>query len=185
MSITPQYEPGVTRRARFLYRVALKYGLGWLLLMTAAACSGPYPLAQTQQSAEGVAREVLAAISRRDETRLRALALDEREFERRVWPGLPAARPERNVPWSYVWMDLRQKSDTMLARAISNHSGKAYELERVTFEGAMTDHGTYVIHREAIVWVRDAAGEQQRLRLMGSLIDAGGRWKVFSYVVDD
>jgi hypothetical protein len=163
----------------------MKHWLASLLLVSAAACSGPYPLTDTQPSAEAVAREVVAAISQRDETRLRALALNEWEFEHRVWAGLPAARPERNVPWSYVWADLRQKSDMMLARTLKHHGGQPYVLERVTFEGVTTNHGTFVVHREAVLWVRDAAGEQHGLRVMGSMIEAGGQWKVFSYVVDD
>jgi hypothetical protein len=156
-----------------------------LLLVATAACSGPYPLAQAQPSADALAREVLSAISQRQHARLRALALDELEFERRIWPGLPAARPERNVPWSYAWGDLRQKSEVTLARTLRQHGGTHYELEGVTFLGATTHHGSYTVHRETVLSVRDAAGDRQELRVMGSMIEAGGEWKVFSYVVDE
>ena len=54
--------------------------------------------------------------SRRDRARLDALALSEQEFRDHVWPDLPAARPERNLPFSYVWGDLHQKSNISLAR---------------------------------------------------------------------
>ena len=163
----------------------MKRSLVLVLLVTIAACAGTYPLTHAQPSAEALAREVLSALSQRHHARLRALALDELEFERRVWPALPVARPERNVPWSYVWGDLRQKSEMTLARTLSQHGGTHYELEGVRFRGATTHHGSYTVHRETVLSVRDANGDRQQLRVMGSMIEAGGDWKVFSYVVDE
>jgi hypothetical protein len=112
------------------------------------------------------------------------MALTEQEFEHRVWPGLPAARPERNLPWSYVWMDLQQKSTTMLQRQLAAHGGRRYELEAVRFEGSTTEHGTYRVHRNTVLTVRSAPGETLELRILGSMIEAEDGWKVFSYIVD-
>jgi hypothetical protein len=153
------------------------------VLLAVGGC-GPAPLEHAQSTPDALAREVLAAIALRDAARLRALAVDEREFERRVWPGLPAARRERNLPWSYVWMDLRQKSEATLTRTLNQHGGRHYDLQHVRFDGHSTDHGTFRIHRETVVTVRSASGEVSGLRLFGSMIEAGG-WKVFSYVVDE
>jgi hypothetical protein len=154
-----------------------------VLALLVAGC-GPPPLAHTLPSSEAVAREVLSALERRDVARLRALALSEEEFERRVWPGLPAARPERNLPWSYVWMDLRQKSDAALTRTLQEHGGKHYELQEVRFAGAATDHGTYRVHRDTVLLVRDGSAQVLELRLFGSTIEADGGFKAFSYLVD-
>jgi hypothetical protein len=148
-----------------------------------SAC-GPHPLGVAQPTAEALAREVVAAFARGDEPRLRALALSEKEFQQRVWPALPAARPERNVPWSYVWMDLRQKSDASLKRSIRQHRGEAYELIGVRFDGKTTDHGTYRISRACVLLVRDRRGIGRELRLAGSLIETAEGWKVFSYAAE-
>ena len=126
---------------------------------------------------------MLGAIQRRDLARLHDLALDAREFERRVWPGLPAAQPGRNLPWSYVWTELRQKSDTMLKRTLSDHGGTRYVLEHVSFQGE-TKYGTYFVHRRSVLAVRDERGDRHELRVLGSMIEADGGWKVFSYVVE-
>jgi hypothetical protein len=157
--------------------------VGVVLALAAARC-GPPPLAHTQPSAELLAEEVLTAVARRDEARLRALSVDEREFELRVWPGLPAAQPERNMPWSYVWLDLRQKSDAMLQRTLGEHGGRHYDLEAVHFLGESTNHGTYRVHRGTLLRVRDAAGTERELRLLGSMIETDAGWKVFSYLAD-
>src|SRR5687767_7704130 len=97
------------------------------LVVTAIAC-GPARLSNTQPTADALAREVLTALARQDSSRLEALALNEEEFRRHVWPALPAARPERNLPFSYVWGDLRQKGEMRLRATLGAHSGRRYEL---------------------------------------------------------
>ena len=149
-----------------------------------ASCSPVLPHGEAAPSAEAAAEAVLDALERRDRDRLRSLALAEQEFRERVWPRLPASRPERNLPFSYVWGDLRQKSEGRLAATLARHGGRSYELAGVTFAG-VTDYGTYRVHREATLHVRDGTGAAHDLRLFGSMIEQDGRWKVFSYVTED
>jgi hypothetical protein len=152
-------------------------------LVSATACSRVPPLANTSASAEALAGAVLDALSRRDRARLDALALSELEFRDHVWPNLPAARPERNLPFSYVWGDLHQKSTISLAETLATHGGQRYTLQRLTF-GGMTTYGHYTVHRDASFAVVDASGETETIRVCGSFLEKDGEWKVFSYVVD-
>lgn len=112
------------------------------------------------------------------------MALSEREFRDHVWPALPAARPERNLPFSYVWSELRQKSRAALSETIVRHGGRRYELVDTVF-GATSSYGSYRVHRDATLRVRDASGLQRSLRVCGSMIEDDGAWKVFSYVVEE
>lgn len=148
-----------------------------------AGCTGVSPLANARSSAAALADAVLEALARSDRARLEALALNEREFRDHVWPVLPAARPERNLPFSYVWGDLHQKSQLGLVSTLGEHAGRRYVLERVAFSGEDRYPG-YRIHRESTLHVRDASGTQVALRLCGSMLEKDGNWKVFSYVVD-
>jgi hypothetical protein len=152
--------------------------LGFLL-----GCGSP-PLVNTQRSAQGVASAVLDALVRRDRAQLEALALNETEFRDHVWEYLPAARPERNLPLSYVWGDLHQKSAASLTRTLNAHGGRRYELLGVDFEDR-TDYGAYRLHQRAALRVRDASGQEDVIRVCGSMIERDGAWKIFSYVVDD
>ena len=101
-----------------------------------------------------------------------------------MWPDLPAARPERNLPFSYVWGDLHQKSNIRLAETLTELRAQAYTLKRVTFSGK-TNYPNYVVHRDAKFEVTDSSGGSTELRVCGSFIEKDGVWKVFSYVVDD
>ena len=110
--------------------------------------------------------------------------MSETEFRDHVWPQLPAARQERNLPFSYVWGELHQKSTQSLTGLMSREGGKRYQLNEVRFS-AVTNYQTYRVHREATFRVRDASGMERDLRACGSMLEEDGAWKVFSYVISD
>ena len=149
-----------------------------------SACASEPPLTHTAASAEALAADIVQAVAQRDRARLESLALDEQEFRRHVWPELPASRPERNLPFSYVWGDLRQKSAAGLTQTLARHGGEGYEVVAVTFAGA-SHYGAYRVHRAPTIVVRGRSGDRGEIALTGSLLEKDGRWKVFSYVVDD
>ena len=153
-------------------------------LAVSVTCSRVPPLADTRPSPSSLASAVLDGLARRDRVTLEALALTETEFRDHVWPELPASRPERNLPFSYVWGDLHQKSDLALDGVLSREGGRRYELVDVRFAGD-SDYRTYRVHREATLRVRDASGTELDLPRCGSMLEKGGAWKVFSYVVND
>ena len=155
-----------------------------LALAACMACSRVPPLTDTRPSASSLAVAVLDGLAQRDRATLEALALTETEFRDHVWPQLPAARPERNLPFSYVWGDLRQKSVQSLSSVMAREGGNRYELVDVRFEG-MSDYRTYRVHREATLRVRDTAGGEHDLRVCGSMLEQDGAWKVFSYVINN
>jgi len=142
----------------------------------------PAPLAHTQESAEVVATALMAAMASGDVQALEQLALSETEFRQRIWPELPASRPERNLPFSYVWGDLHQKSNQSLQQLLAKHKGHKYTLDSVRF-GEVTEYPTFKVHRDSVFIVRGP--DEPEIRLCGSMIEADGRWKVFSFVIDE
>jgi hypothetical protein len=154
-----------------------------LLISAVFGCAQTPPLQESMATPEQVGAAVLEALANQNRPRLERLALLESEFRDHVWPDLPAARPERNLPFSYVWGDLRQKSQSALTATVRDHGGKRYELLGVDFNGT-TQYAHYVVHREATFRVRNQSGVEERLRLCGSMLEKDGAWKVFSYVTD-
>jgi hypothetical protein len=162
---------------------------GWAILLAIGAAApgcGRLPvLEQTFDSPEAVAQAVLRGLDARDINALKALAVTEHEFRKMVWPKLPAAKPGRNIPWDYVWNDLHGKS-TMQLQARVNEWQRIDQgaVAKVEFSGEMTDYETFRVRRKSVVVLRTPAGGESRHRLFGSVIEEGGRYKVFSYVVD-
>lgn len=156
-----------------------------LAVLTTGACGrGVPPLAHTFESPDALAGAVIQCLARGDRPGLEALAVSEQEFRDHVWPDLPASRPERNLPLAYVWTELSQKSALHLTQTIEKFRGQQLELVGVEFTGAVSTYRTCKVHRESAVRVRMPDGSERRLRVFGSMIEQGGRYKVFSYVVD-
>lgn len=126
----------------------------------------------------------MEGLSAGDLNALRALAIDESEFRRIVWPRLPASRPERNLTWEYVWKDLNGKSEAHLRALAAKWPGPGLQVAAVGFEGDTTDYAGFRVRRKTVVTLRDSRGQEHQRRLFGSTIEMGGRVKVFSYVVD-
>ena len=157
-----------------------------------AACSTPAeptvsaaPLSNTFASPEAVARAVLSALAERNVDRLRALPLSEAEFRGHIWPELPTSRPERNVPFEYAWGQLKQQSDAFLQQTIARYAGKRLTFVSARFTGDTTPYASFSVMRESEIVATDEAGRDLILRLYGSVMVKDGRYKVFSYVIDD
>ncbi len=172
------HPPPARRAARAVAVIAL-------LVVVLPGCGRRPALVDAQSSPEALIREVLLALEQRDRLRLEALAISEVEFRDHVWEYLPASRPERNLPFSYVWGDLHQKSAGHLGRVLGESGGQRLELVSVRFGVPPRSYGPFVIHGEPRVRVRTTDGAERDLAVCGSLLEQGGRWKVFSFVVDD
>jgi len=150
------------------------------------ACrTSPSPsLANAFESPEAVATAVLKGLAEGNLEVLRNLAVSEAEFRDLVWPKLPASRPERNLPLDYVWMDLAAKSDAQLRARLAGWQDRGFILVSLEFKGGTDDYGTFRVHRETVLLLKDRGAREQTGRLFGSMIEHKGRFKVFSYVVD-
>ncbi len=155
-----------------------------LLVLACAGCGAPPPLANTHPSPEALAAAVLDALADNDRDGLAALALNGQEFRDVVWPELPSSRPERGVPVSYAWADLRQKSANALRRLVDRWGGRRFTLLGVAYDGETTDYGPYLVHRETRLRLLDETGREVEMHLYGSTLVRGDEHKVFSYVVD-
>jgi len=167
-------------------------GLGGAVIALAmVACTQPTtpsnkaPLANTFDSADAMARAVVALLARRDASGLKDLALSEAEFRSHVWPELDTSRPERNVPFDYAWGQMKQRSDGSLQNTLARYGGQQLTVRRTSFTGETTQYQSFAVMRESEVVAADATGRELVLHLYGSAMVKDGRYKVFSFVVDD
>jgi hypothetical protein len=180
--MTSQLQGGSRQGAS--YRTCVSAGLA-LLLGTLAACGTSRSLEPSYDSPNAVAQAVVDGMSRKDVAELSRLAVTEDEFRDLVWPRQPGSRPERNLPWTYVWRDLAAKSRGQLLARVSEWPAQGrLTVEQVTFDGETTDYDTYRVFRASRLTLRDATGRLITARIFGSIIEQRGRFKVFSYVVD-
>lgn len=152
--------------------------------LIAAGCARPraVTLQDGFDSPESLAGAVLAAYAAGDAEALMRYALTEHELRTAVWPHLPASRPDVGMDWDYFWRDHHQRNQGHLRTLLREHAGKRYELAGLSFDGRAA-YGPVTIHRETALDLRTPSGAA-RLRLFGSMAEIGGRWKLYSFVVD-
>ena len=172
-------------------RAALRFFVQAAVVLT-AACSNPgepsgsaVPLSNTFESPEALARGVLDALAANDSDRLRTLQLSEAEFKAHVWPELPVSRPERNVPFEYAWGQMKQRSDGSLQTTIGRYAGRKLTFRSTRFTGETTQYASFAVMRESEIIAADETGRELILRLYGSAMVKDGRYKLYSFVVDD
>jgi hypothetical protein len=136
----------------------------------------------TFDSPLALATAVLAAAEARDRAALERLALSESEFRDEVYPEMPAWG---RIPLAYVWGDLRQKSQNQVARLLATLGGQSLVVEDVVFDGGATAYRTFVVHRKPRLVIRErSTGAKREMAVFGSVIEYGGRYRLFSYVVN-
>lgn len=174
---------GGARRARLpliVGSIALVLGA-----TVSAIWSRPTPIQNTFGSPEAAAVAVVEAVRAGDIDRLRTLALTEEEFRAHVWPHLPAARPERNVPFDFVWGTLQQNSEGHLRETVYRLQDETFDVRAVRFAGESSRYGDVTVTRDTEVVVRGSDGTERVVRLFGSMVEHDGRFKIFSFVVQD
>lgn len=157
-----------------------------LLLVTVPACSRgsePIPLTPSYESKDAAVTAFLRALTARDRDTLAAQAVSESEFLKHIWPALPASKPDVGMPADRAWADQAQRNANFLSQTLGEHGGRRYELVAASFDGSPTTYGGFTIHPKTTLDIRDERGVRE-VRLFGSMIESGGRWKVYSFVVD-
>jgi hypothetical protein len=145
-------------------------------------------LANTFASPDEAVGALLEALARKDTAALRELAVTKFEFHDFVWPGLDAARPERRLPWDFVWQQHAMRHEHGLQQIVARYGGQALEFRGLELTGPVTEHvtphGTYRIHRSSVVELATPDGRIVTARLFGSLISSGERYKIYSFITD-
>jgi hypothetical protein len=172
----------------FLHLALVAFSLAWAAPQAGADGPSAVPEASrfshTFDSPEALARRFLDLLAGGDPQKAAPLALSEQEFKEIVWPEMPAAQPERNIPADFAWDNMWPKSRYGLQRTFDRHGGRSFELVKVVFGGETTKYRTFTVSRQAHCVVRDGSGQEQTLDLFGSVLVDGDRYKLFSFVVD-
>jgi hypothetical protein len=162
---------------------ALSLVLGLVAVASLDSCApAPERFARSFESPRALAEEFLRALESKDRGRLESLALTREEFKTEAYPEMPAYG---SVPAEFAWSQLALKSSHGLANVLAMHGGRAYELVDLSYRGGHTAYRTFVVHRRAMLRVRDRkSGEEATLALFGSVLEHRGRFKLFSFNIE-
>ncbi len=168
--------PGRPAAAVFIICVAL-------LFTGCAGSATPLParLSHGLHSQPELAERVLQAIAAEDLQALKDLALSGEEFERFVWPELPASRPGTNLTVQSVWGPLYFRSMNQLNETFERFKGKKLRLVSITPRREVSEYAGHRAYSDMRTMLRDEEGKEFDYPLIGTLIEMDGVWKVYSY----
>lgn len=183
--------------------MALAAALAWCLLLITGCTerpSGAQPAAQAPvaqrgpampagkgwaASADDLVREVALAVLLRDRQALEKLCISREEYLALVWPELPVSRIEQwKAQSEFVWSQHAAKSAAGLREVLGRYGGRPLQTGTVRFGKPAQAYGGVKIHQKPELTTHTNGTPGPAVRLMGSMIEHAGRFKVFSYNIE-
>jgi hypothetical protein len=147
---------------------------------------GPAPaaLAGGAASREALVRAYARAVEARDTVALRRMVLSRAEFAFLYFPESPLARRPYEVPPALLWFQITEGSNKGVVRALRRLGGRPLGYAGHACEGPPKPEGPNRLWERCRVRVVRAPGDTAALRLFGSVLERGGRYKFVGYAND-
>ncbi len=134
-----------------------------------------------EDTAEDLARSVLAAIRMNDKSVLRDLMMSREEFDSILWREFPASRPITNITVSDVWAFHLAHTRSGVNELITLHGGKELALERIDCAVGLDPYTNFNLLRGIRIHAVTEKGEKVVINQARTFVERNGRWKVYIY----
>ncbi|MBB6072444.1 hypothetical protein [Longimicrobium terrae] len=157
-----------------------------LVILASAACGGrdePAPLPALPGSAPTVSdlgRGVVDGFVAGDTARLRGYTLSLEEYRDVVWPRL-GIDTTSGVTFGWSWGDNQVRGRRAYRRYLDRMKGMALRADSTHCTGAPRRFDGVTVMQGCRVAVRDSTGAAGQLELFSSVVEVGGRYKIFRY----
>lgn len=124
---------------------------------------------------------VVDALNRKDIAELNRLRVQRQEYFEWIWPAFPASRPPSNFPGDFAWSNLNRKCNIGMKKWINRYGGQNLQFVSIRFDQPQENYDGFHLLRGTVLTLQNAAGEQQELEILGSVIVKDDRYKLLSY----
>jgi len=132
-------------------------------------------------SRDALVAQFAAAVSARDSSALRSLAISPREFIDLVYPSSPYTRPPYRQAPGLLWSQIQLPSGTGFARLLERLGGKPLRIEALTCPGRPERQGENQLHANCTVRFALGGAPLREGRLFGTILERQGRFKFVSF----
>jgi hypothetical protein len=129
-------------------------------------------------------RTVETALAESDSVRLLELMVTADEYRRVFYPAFPAAHPPINADFETLWVLHVTDALPGLRKVVREYGGRRVRILDVRFEKPDQDFVNFVLHERSEVDLQVDGERRDGVRLFGSVLHVGDRWKVLSYPDD-
>lgn len=156
-----------------------------LVIFSLGACGGdrtpgPTRLTYASASPEEACRRVLDALNNEDLPTLDSLRLTRFEHDSILVPQLPISQNPDQTDLNFAGYLHQQNNAKGVRRAMGDYGGLQLEFVSVRFTEPERIHGSLIIHRGTRVLVKDSAGTEFELPIVGSVLEDNGNFKLIS-----
>jgi hypothetical protein len=141
-------------------------------------------LAGGAPSRDSLVARFVDAVARQDTAAVRALVLDRAEYGWIYFPSLRRMNPGTNLQPEVMWLLQEQESRKGIIRVLRRLGGGQARFGGYTCEDAPRVEGANRYFHQCAIETIAPDGETAPLKLFGSVIERGGRWKIVSYAND-
>jgi hypothetical protein len=124
------------------------------------------------------------AVARQDTAAVRAMVLDRAEYGWIYFPSLQRMNPATHMQPEVMWMLHAQESQKGITRVLRRLGGGQARFGGYACEAAPRVEGANRYWDACTMETVAEDGENAIIKLFGSLIGRGGRWKIVSYAND-
>jgi hypothetical protein len=131
-------------------------------------------------SRDALVARVMEAVADSNAAALHALTMNAAEFGQLYFPTSIYSREPYAQPPEVTWLLMSQNSRKGLVRLLREYGGQSLVVAGYSCDGEPKVQGSNRIHELCRVRIRGADGRVEEVRLFGSIIERGGRFKLMS-----
>jgi hypothetical protein len=131
-----------------------------------------------------VARAFVAAVATNDALSAARTLMTRAEFAWLYYPENPISRPPYELPAGVAWFELEGNSLAGLRRALASHAGRALSFGELACATPPVAHGSNRLWNGCAVTLRLEDGRETSVRMFGTILERGGRFKIASAAND-
>ncbi len=141
-------------------------------------------LAPVFKSKEDLARAYVAAILSSDMRGIAQTLMTRAEFAWVYYPENPLSRPPYELPAGLAWFELEGNSLAGVRRALATYGGRGVVLRELQCSLAPVEQRTNRLWNGCVAVLRHEDGSDAEVRMFGTILERGGRFKLVTAAND-
>ena len=162
------------------WRIALGIIL-LVLLIVSIGWNRKKSWAGSLDSPAALGHTVVDALNRGDVDGLHRLRVNQDEYLSWIWRAFPASRPPYNFTTDFAWSNLNKKCVLGANSWIEQYGSQNLAFVDIEFDRPTEEYKGFKLLRGTVLTVQNANGKKVELRILGSVVKKGNRYKLLSY----
>ena len=151
----------------------------WILALAfvIGACGNPAIKRGYAETPEELGQAVVEALNSNSESDLHRLRVDKDSYINELWPEFSSP----GFTGEFAWGNLNKKCVRGVLKWLRQYGGKDYTFVRIRFTEPSRDYGSFNLRRGTVLTVRTPEGDEKDLKILGSVVEKNGRYRLLSY----